>query len=96
MTTLGSKILELQEHELMQQLSRAMSSTVILNDDIVVMNLAGGANMATHGEAILAIPLLDGRAQAMVATMVNQVTRTFPMFDTVSYTHLTLPTKRIV
>ena len=46
---------------------------VIINNDEVTLNLAGGANMKTNGAAIVAIPLLDGNAQAVQVTLVNQV-----------------------
>ena len=45
------------------------------------MGLAGGASLTTKGEAIIAIPLLDGRAQAVTAMMIDQVTCAFPMID---------------
>ena len=55
---------------------------VTLHKDAVNLNLAGGVTMTTRGEVLLAMPLADGRAQAIKATIVDKITDTFPKIET--------------
>ena len=53
-----------------------------LHNETVDLKLAGSVTMTTRGEALLAIPLENGKAQAIKATLVEKITDAFPYIET--------------
>ena len=55
---------------------------VKLHNETIDLKLAGAVTMQTRGEVLLSIPLVNGEAQAMKATLVEKITESFPRIET--------------